>query len=744
MKMIRRKPFSGRWDLWAGASIVLAGAALRFYRLPDQNLWFDEYVGGVGFVGAPSYSLYSALIDVLSAGLTPPVYFFLQYVWARVVGEDVLLLRMLPMAFGLFSLPLVYAVGSRVFGRRAGLAAMFCFALAPAQIWEAKTLRFYAPMMFFCALSAYLFIRALQDGRFRWWAGCLAVNVVAVFTHFFSLFLVLAEMVSLLAIVRTRFRTAAAWITIQLLCIAPLFLKMYLNPPLVIMKEPFRWSNFIDCFCGESQWVLAGFFALLMLAMMVMMALDGLGVKRISIAGGRRICSPPVFFLLLLMTIPLLVAGVLNHVFSVAYLVPRYLGYMAIGRFAIAGGAVACLPWRRWRTPAAVLLAAGCLYDLRAGYASTVITHWSSTTDYIRANAKPHEPALICNIFEPHIIRANGWNLPNPFLCVNNFQVTTDVCASLLGRTSGTATIERVWIIYSQCRNTGPIPELEHKLNAVGLACEFREFPGWENLAVYSVQRGRGDVFAPPPGLSGGDRMRCEAELDTLGLADLDVPKREKYIQMILRLLPDPFPYNYEILDEWQRVFFLLRAGEIELAEAYARKYDNESALSGFVSLAKGDSETARAAFERSRFIAPTVAVFFQGIKTHLMNGDIQACLEEARKLEAMGHVLIIPFRDYFWSGAYPDAPRLPFGAWAVTEADHAAIAPFLESSMPDFNEQLNRQFTAATALEITGRYADAAILYKAIATRLPEDQPRCGELEAALARTAHGSQQEK
>ncbi|HOV73662.1 MAG TPA: glycosyltransferase family 39 protein [Candidatus Hydrogenedentes bacterium] len=735
--MVKRIHFPGRWDIWAGACIVLAGAALRLYRLADQNLWFDEYVGGVGFLGASTYSLYSALIDVLSTGLTPPVYFFLQYVWARVVGEDILLLRMLPMAFGLFSLPLAYAVGARVFGRTAGLVALFCFAVAPAQIWEAKTLRFYAPMMFFCALSAYLFVRALQDGRFRWWAGCLAINVVAVFTHFFSLFLVLAEMVSLLAIVRTRFRTVATWILLQLLCIFPLFLKMYLNPPLVIMNEPFRWSNFIDCFCGESQWALAGVFAFLMLAMVVMMALDGLGVKRISIAGGRRLCSPPVLFLLILMTVPLLVAGALNHVFTVAYLVPRYLGYMAIGRFAIAGGVVACLPWRRWRAPVAVLLAAGCLYDLRAGHASTVITHWSSTTDYIRSNAKPHEPVLICDIFEPHIIRANGWDLPNPFLCVNNFQVTTDVCASMMGRSSGTATIERAWIIYAQCRNTGPIPELEHKLNAAGLVCEFREFPGWENLAVYSVMRGSSDALVPPQCLSDEDRMRCEAELNTLGLAELDLPKREKYIQMILRMLPDPFPYNYEILDEWQRVFFLLRAGEIELADAYARNYEAEPTLRGFVSLAKGDQEAARAAFEQSRFLTPTNAFFFTGIKTRLMAGDFQACLEEAEKLEALGHVLIIPFRDYFWCMTHPEAPRLPFGVWAVTETDQEAIAPFLESPVPDFNGQLNRHYTAATAIEISGRQAEAAAMWQAIASRLPEDQPRCRELEAALARAA-------
>jgi hypothetical protein len=148
----------------------------------------------------------------------------------------------------------------------------------------------------------------------------------------------------------------------------------------------------------------------------------------------------------------------------------------------------------------------------------------------------------------------NGFDLPNPLLTANNFQAACDVCALSLTRKPGT-----VWLVYSQCISEGGIPALEEKLDTLGFSFTFRQFYGWENLVVYGVRRPGGGSDGPQDCMSEEERTRCEQELNSLGLGELDVPSREKAIACIQRLLPDEPPYNYEILDYWQRVFFLLR-----------------------------------------------------------------------------------------------------------------------------------------------------------------------------------------
>src|SRR2546430_14575898 len=83
-------------ELWALGAIVAGGIALRFSTLGLQSFWADEAVT-VGRVLRPS--LWSTLAQVHSSEATPPLYYILAWLWARVVGPFQVRIRSLSGGF---------------------------------------------------------------------------------------------------------------------------------------------------------------------------------------------------------------------------------------------------------------------------------------------------------------------------------------------------------------------------------------------------------------------------------------------------------------------------------------------------------------------------------------------------------------------------------------------------------------------------------------------------------------------
>ena len=91
------------------AALTLLAAVLRFYRLGHQGFWFDE--GNTALLVHFSPGKMLGLIPQTES--TPPLYYCVAWVWARIFGYGEAGLRSLSALAGVLIVPVAYAAGAR-------------------------------------------------------------------------------------------------------------------------------------------------------------------------------------------------------------------------------------------------------------------------------------------------------------------------------------------------------------------------------------------------------------------------------------------------------------------------------------------------------------------------------------------------------------------------------------------------------------------------------------------------------
>jgi hypothetical protein len=176
-----------------GAILVLAGA-LRFPTLATQSVWFDE-AATWELMRLPFGEMLSELPDRES---NPPLYYVLEWLWTRAFGDGAFGLRSLSALVGTLTVAVAFAIGRRLGGARAGLAAAALTAVNPLLVWFSQEARSYELVVFLSACSLLLFLRCLDDDRPRmlgWWA---LLSALALCSHYFAAFVLAPQVVWLL------------------------------------------------------------------------------------------------------------------------------------------------------------------------------------------------------------------------------------------------------------------------------------------------------------------------------------------------------------------------------------------------------------------------------------------------------------------------------------------------------------------------------------------------------------------
>jgi mannosyltransferase len=204
---------------WIVAGLTLLGALLRFATLGVQAYHHDEIVTAsrvlrVGFG--------HAMDAVGFSESAPPLYYALAWLWTQVAGNGEWGLRSLSAIAGVATIPVAYLVGRELRGERAGVIAAALVAVNPMLLWYSQEARAYALLGFFCVLSLLYCVCALQGGSrrdFTWWG---VFSALALATHYFAVFPLIAEVV-LLARRRGRAILSGLWIVaVAVVLLAPL------------------------------------------------------------------------------------------------------------------------------------------------------------------------------------------------------------------------------------------------------------------------------------------------------------------------------------------------------------------------------------------------------------------------------------------------------------------------------------------------------------------------------------------
>ncbi|MGH2943581.1 MAG: glycosyltransferase family 39 protein, partial [Solirubrobacteraceae bacterium] len=141
--------------------MIVAGAVLRFATLDTQSLWYDEAVTA-HLLRMDLPALLRAIPDSESS---PPLYYVLAWLWTHIAGTGEVGLRSLSALFGTATIGVAWALGRRLGAERAGLAAAALVAFNPMLVWFSQEARAYALLALLGALSALLWLRALERPR---------------------------------------------------------------------------------------------------------------------------------------------------------------------------------------------------------------------------------------------------------------------------------------------------------------------------------------------------------------------------------------------------------------------------------------------------------------------------------------------------------------------------------------------------------------------------------------------------
>lgn len=193
-RSLRRGP---AWAIVAVLALVALGIRLAIPR----GLWLDEAIS----LKQAHLSLPQLIQELAHTDRHPPLHHAVLWVTIRLFGDSDLAVRGPSIAAGVLLVPAVYALAAELYDRRTGVAAALLTTVAPILVWYSQEARGYALETLFATLTVLGCVRVLHHGHRRDWALHAVAAALAVWTHWFAIFLVAAtEVVILVAVLQRR------------------------------------------------------------------------------------------------------------------------------------------------------------------------------------------------------------------------------------------------------------------------------------------------------------------------------------------------------------------------------------------------------------------------------------------------------------------------------------------------------------------------------------------------------------
>ncbi len=401
------------------ALVIAAGAALRFATLDAQSLWYDEAVTA----RLLRMDLGAMLQVIPDSESTPPLYYVLAWLWTHVFGTGEAGMRSLSALLGTATIVVVWALGRRLGGDRAGLAAAALVAVNPMLVWFSQEARAYALLALLGTLSALLWLRALENGLVvrsseqptagrsqssrppsfgRRYARLLAwgaIAALALATHYYAVFLVAPQALWLVLRAPGRRERAAALAlpALAAAALAPLALDQRENDRAAFITG----SDLLTRLAQLPKQFLVGYDAPLEPLLIAVTALAALGgfVGLAALLTGR-IAAPPSArsesARLAALTAAALALPVLAAIAGEDHLITRNVLFALPLAAALVGAGLAAVA-RSVPRPAALALGAACAAGLVAvvGVARSAELQRDDWRGAVRALGPVSAPRLI-------------------------------------------------------------------------------------------------------------------------------------------------------------------------------------------------------------------------------------------------------------------------------------------------------------------------------------------------------------
>lgn len=204
----------------APLAIVAFAALLRFVFLDDQSYWLDEAI-----TVQTVHLDFSQMLDrVYDNESTPPLYYAVAWLWAKLFGTGEVGLRSLSALAGTAFVGVAYLTARKLVSERAGLFVAGLASVSPLLVYYSQEARSYPLLMLLAALSLLGFAYAREEPTGRALAGWALASALAIASHYYAFFLVLVEAVWLAVLFRRRAVPAIVAVAAVGLALLPLAL----------------------------------------------------------------------------------------------------------------------------------------------------------------------------------------------------------------------------------------------------------------------------------------------------------------------------------------------------------------------------------------------------------------------------------------------------------------------------------------------------------------------------------------
>ncbi|MDG2210435.1 MAG: glycosyltransferase family 39 protein [Acidimicrobiales bacterium] len=167
------------------AGIVLLNVFLRFFA--GSPFWLDEAISSSIAEKGPG-----GLVDALRHDGHPPLYYLLLHWWSIIVGDSDFALRAMSGVFSVSSLFLIYWFTKRFTDKWSRLLVVGVLASSPFAIRYATEVRMYSLLVLLILIAHLLIDKAWRESTPRRLFAVSCVTSALLYTHYWSLFLVLS------------------------------------------------------------------------------------------------------------------------------------------------------------------------------------------------------------------------------------------------------------------------------------------------------------------------------------------------------------------------------------------------------------------------------------------------------------------------------------------------------------------------------------------------------------------------
>jgi Dolichyl-phosphate-mannose-protein mannosyltransferase len=175
--------------------ILFIGSVLRFYHFTGMSLSNDEFSA---MARAQLHGFSEFIRNGISADIHPAGVEFFLYIWIKIFGTSVFMVRLPFIIMGILSIYIAYKITSRWFNEHTGLFVAATISFLQFPILYSQLARPFGPAFFFSLLTVWYWTKFLFDEKTeRRNIISLALSVVvAAYCHYFALVFVVVVLIS--------------------------------------------------------------------------------------------------------------------------------------------------------------------------------------------------------------------------------------------------------------------------------------------------------------------------------------------------------------------------------------------------------------------------------------------------------------------------------------------------------------------------------------------------------------------